>query len=115
MKKVNIDDLKRTGYEVPTMYEYKNYIILHLVIDEQIVNNKKLYTWLELYVNKSNYIYENIVQLLISFKYTNSEVIAIMNNYMFDPNDEKYKQEFDDLQNWRFKVKNSVKKHFNML
>ena len=45
--------------------------------------------------------YSNIVDALITYKYPNDKMTAIVNNYLLDPNDEEALQEFTQMQEWR--------------
>lgn len=114
-----IKSLTHTGLEVPKIVKINKkankFIIAPIVIEEQQVNNQKIYSWIELRVMEKNYNYNGVIDTLINLKYNLDEVLAIINNYMFDSSNEKYKKEFDELQEWRFIVKNIAKKHFNIL
>ena len=45
--------------------------------------------------------YSNLVDALITYKYPNDKMTAIVNNYLLDPNDEEALQEFTQMQEWR--------------
>ena len=45
--------------------------------------------------------YSNIVDALVTYKYPNDKMTAIVNNYLLDPTDEKALQEFTQMQEWR--------------
>lgn len=114
-----INSLIHSGTEVPELVKITknniNRIIVPIIIKETIENNQKLYSWLELPILEQDYNYETVIDTMINIKYNLSEVLAIINNYMLDSKNEKYKKEFEDLQEWRLIVKNSVKKHFNII
>ena len=48
-------------------------------------------------------------------KYNENEVIAIINNYLSEPKNTKYKKEFAELQEWRLTSKNYAKKLFGLI
>lgn len=90
---------------------------------------KKYYTYVPYIVSEDNgefvweyvvmpaykYGYDALVEALIEMKYNNNAVIAIMNNYLSEPKNAKYKKEFAELQDWRLTSKNYAKKHFGMI
>ena len=45
--------------------------------------------------------YSNLVDALITYKYPNDKMTAIVNNYLLDPTDEEALQEFNQMQEWR--------------
>ena len=53
--------------------------------------------------------YGKLVARLIREKYSQDEVEAIINNYLFDPQDETYRLEFSELQKYREECK--IKAH----
>lgn len=111
----NIDVLTHSGTSVPEIITTKNkngnvFLTVPIVISHE----NDVYTWLEISINKYKYTYESLVSTIIGLKYTNDEVTAIINNYLLEQTNEKYKDEFTELQLWRIQVKDWVKKHFNM-
>lgn len=110
MNKIAI--LTHSGTSVPEIITKKvngNTIkIVPVIMSEE----NGVYTWLELKVR--TYTYESLVSTIIGLKYTNDEITAIINNYLLEQTNEKYKDEFNELQLWRIQVKDWVKKHFNM-
>ena len=73
-----------------------------------------VYTWREISVRRSNYNYGGIVSELIGLAYSDTKMIAIINNYLLDPTDEEAKTEFDEMQKWRQFAKDESKKHFKL-
>lgn len=57
----------------------------------------------------SKYNYGGIVDALISYKYSNDRMQAIINNYLLDPDDDVSNQEFIEMQNWRSESKRIAK------
>ena len=56
--------------------------------------------------------YGQLVNQLIREKYSQSQVEAILNNYLNEPENEKYKQEFIALQSFRTECKEVAKIQF---
>lgn len=65
-------------------------------------------------LNPDNYNYGGLVDAIIGTKYNLSNCIAIIMNYVGDPSNETYKDEFTALQEWRMTAKIEARKHFNM-
>jgi hypothetical protein len=53
------------------------------------------------------FTYESIVSAIINQKYSSDEMQAIINNYLLD--NDAYKAEFDEMQNYRKKAKEIAK------
>ena len=64
---------------------------------------------------KEEQVYEQLVTTMIRSKYTQNAIEAIINNYLSDMNNEKYKKEFDDMQLFRKECKNNIKALINEL
>lgn len=60
-------------------------------------------------------LYEQLVTNLIRERYSQNAIEAIINNYLSDMNNEKYKKEFDDMQLFRKECKNNIKALINEL
>lgn len=73
-----------------------------------------VYTWREISVRRSNYNYGGIVSELIGLAYSDTKMIAIINNYLLDPTDEEAKTEFGEMQNYRKYAKSIAKELFSL-
>lgn len=62
---------------------------------------------------KEEQVYEQLVTTMIRSRYTQNAIEAIINNYLSDMDNEKYKKEFDDMQLFRKECKNNVKALIN--
>ena len=71
-----------------------------------------MYSWEYIPVSLEYYNYSGLVDVFIGLKYSLSQMIAIMNNYMFEPDRNKYREEFLEMQNWRNKAKELAKTFF---
>lgn len=108
------------GYTYPTTETRKiNYVTYKYVpfnvekIEHE--DGSVLYSWKYLCLKLVDYNYKGLVKEFIFREYEdNSDIIAILLNYMADPSNDKYKKEFDDLQECRKKAKKFAKKHFEM-
>lgn len=78
-----------------------------------IVKTDDVYTWNYVLVGPANYNYEGLIDSIIGIKYDLRAMLAILNNYLLEPKNKEYKQEFDDMQAWRLKAKQYAKEHFN--
>lgn len=57
----------------------------------------------------SGVVYEHCVNKLISAKYPSDKMQAIINNYLADPNNPSYINEFNAMQAWRKVAKQAAK------
>lgn len=76
-----------------------------------------IFSWRELRVRFQNLNYGGIVSALIDLKYSPSEMTAIINNYLLDPEDNDIKDEFMNMQEYRMYAKDVAKeiiKEFNL-
>jgi hypothetical protein len=84
-------------------------------LSEEKEEELTVYTWQYLMINANEYNYGKLVESIIELKYSSSEVIARLNNYISESDNEKYKREYEELASWRKQAKEYAKKHFNML
>lgn len=56
---------------------------------------------------------DNLIDAIVRTKYTQSMVEAIFSNYLGNMEDEQYKAEFEDFQNWRKEAKDIANDIFN--
>lgn len=64
---------------------------------------------IEFIIGPTEYCYDGLVNRLISYKYPNDKMQAIINNYLLDPDDDAVNQEFMEMQNWRSESKQIAK------
>lgn len=83
--------------------------ILQYAINIDVVENKDGYRWEQILVTKRNWEYGKIVDALISYKYPNDKMQAVINNYLLDPNDAYAIEEFNKMQAWRKEAKEIAK------
>lgn len=67
--------------------------------EEFIVEHKYCYSQVKLQLGKLNY--SSIVDAIISDKYPNDKMQAIINNYLLDPTDAESLAEFNEMQKYR--------------
>lgn len=64
------------------------------------------YSFREVFLLKSLYTYDNIVSVIITSEYSESQMTAIINNFLLDSSN---REEFDKMQNFRKFAKNTAK------
>lgn len=64
-----------------------------------------IYSWRELDIRRMYFNYSGLVSELVGVNYSDSEMTAIINNYLLDPEDEDVKREFVEMQECRKKSK----------
>lgn len=95
-----------------TKYTYAIYDIVDRCQKTKIVlinDIENLKDPIEFILGPTEYSYAGLVNKLVSYKYPNDKMQAIINNYLLDPNDESIKQEFIEMQNWRSESKQIAK------
>lgn len=60
-------------------------------------------------VNYEKYNYNGLVDTLISYKYPIDKMQAVINNYLLDPSDNTFVNEFKTMQQWRSDSKEIAK------
>lgn len=103
-----------SGLEYPTMVTKRYGRASMYYIPYDINENNGTYTYKYVSLGPDNYTYGGLVDAIIGTKYSLSNTLAIVINYMGDPKNKSYKAEFDELQEWRKFAKNEARKHFNM-
>lgn len=86
------------------------YMEVHYVISEQ--NGE--YTWTNILLKKSEHTYPVLVDAIIGLSYSLRETLAIIGNYLSNPKNPEYKQEFEEFQKVRKAAKDYAKKYFNI-
>ena len=65
-------------------------------------------------IKQSQHSYGGIVGALIEAKYSNDEMLAIINNYLLNPTDPEIKGKFETMQAWRVQAKVFAKSVLNI-
>lgn len=68
-------------------------------------NSPGIYSWRELDMKLANFNYGGLVSELVGIRYSDSEMTAVINNYLLDPEDEDAKREFAEMQQCRKEAK----------
>ena len=68
-----------------------------------------IYSWREISVKYLDFNYGGLVNALIELEYNQSEMTAIINNYLLDQEDDDVKAEFSKMQKYRKKSKEIAK------
>lgn len=95
-----------------TKYTYAIYDIIDRCQKTKIVSindTENLTDPIEFILGPTEYCYAGLVNKLVSYKYPNDRMQAIINNYLLDPNDDSANQEFIEMQNWRSESKKIAK------
>lgn len=108
-----------SGVELPKVFSnkrnYNYYKYIPFILNEEKQDELTVYTWKYIIMPIEEYGYNKLVEAVIELKYSNSEVIARLNNFISEPDNDKYKLEYEELTSWRKYAKEFSKKHFNML
>lgn len=106
-------DNRMTG-DKPTIEYYKIGDGERMKVPYDIVEiSPNIYEWRELDMKGSNFNYGGLVSELVGINYSDSEMTAIINNYLLDPDDEESKREFSEMQECRKKSKEIARRILN--
>ena len=117
MNKFNNDmDIQNiyTSIEKPKMVSKRYGRSTMYYVPYDIFENNGTYSYKYVPVIPDDYNYGGLVDAIIGVKYPLKECLAVINNYLFDPENEEYKMEFSEMQEWRKFAKLESRKHFNM-
>ena len=103
-----------TGVEQPSIVYKRFGRSTMYYVPYNITEEAGTYTYRYVPVNPSNYNYGGLVDAIIGVKYPLKEALAVINNYLYDPENEKYIAEFHEMQKWRQFAKDESKKHFKL-
>jgi hypothetical protein len=108
------------GYDYPStetrMINGNIFTYVPINVKERVMDDgTTLYSWEYLDVKANDYNYKGLVNAIIWRKYNIIDTIAIIMNYMDEPDNEKYVKEFEDFQKYRKFAKDFSKSHFNMV
>lgn len=67
------------------------------------------YEWDSYDIPLGKFTYEGIIDELITYKYPNDKMQAVINNYLLEPENEEYITAFSEMQSWRKEAKEIAK------
>lgn len=108
------------GYTYPSIerriVNYIHYVYVPINIEQVTLDDGQiLFKWEYIDIKSHEYNYKGLIKALIWRKYDISDTIAIMMNYMCDPNNKDYVKDFNDFQSYRKEVKEFAKNHFERI
>lgn len=103
-----------SGVEIPKMVTKRFNRSSMYFVPYNINEDNGTYTYNYVSLPPENYNYGGLVDAIIGTKYSLSNVIAIVINYIGDSTNDEYNKEFNELQEWRKFAKRESRKHFNM-
>lgn len=106
--------IEYTSNEKPVMISKRYGRSTRYYIPYGIVENDGVYTCKYVSLKPDYYNYGGLVDAIISMKYEMKDEMAIVNNYLLNPENESYVMEYNDFQTWRQFAKSEAKKHFNL-
>lgn len=81
-----------------------------IAIDISAVPDGFIYDTVEVAPERFNY--EGVVDAIVSHKFPNDKMQAVINNYLLDSTDDQAIREFRDMQYWRAEAKNIAREIF---
>lgn len=111
----NIDiNITHTSSDKPKLLALRHGRSTKYYIPYNITKVAETYEFKYVLVTPENYNYGGMVDAIIYTKYDSKDVTAVLINYVGDPTNEKYKAEFDELQEWRLFAKMEAREHFGI-
>ena len=68
-----------------------------------------MYQYDSIMVEYGRWDYGGIIDALVTYKYPNDKMQSVINNYLLEPDNAEYIQEFNDMQAWRKEAKEIAK------
>ena len=67
------------------------------------------YKWEQVHLTEERWDYGGIIDALVTYKYPNDKMQAVINNYLLEPENEEYVKAFNEMQSWRKEAKEIAK------
>ena len=93
----------------PLVESYNLSGIVHYDINIDVQPIEGGYRWEQVGLTKERWDYGGIIDALVTFKYPNDKMQSVINNYLLEPDNAEYIQEFNDMQAWRKEAKEIAK------
>ena len=78
-------------------------------INIDVVQEGEMYKWEQVNVPIEKWNYSGVVDALVQYKYPIDKMLAVINNYLLDPEDAYAIDEFNKMQAWRKEAKEIAK------
>ena len=83
--------------------------VITYFINMNVFFNGNMYEYDPVEVKYEQWNYGGIVDALVTYKYPNDKMQSVINNYLLEPDNAEYIQEFNDMQAWRKEAKEIAK------
>lgn len=80
--------------------------------DIKYIRASKKYEFERIELAPGHFNYANMVSAIIEDRYSKDNMDAVVNNYLCEPEDETYAEEFKKMQEWRAHAKEVAKSYF---
>lgn len=102
-----------TGESYPTIVEERiNRKTMRYIPYEISKDETGMYSWRYVPVAPNKFNYGGVIETIVYLKYDYNAVMAILSNYLLDPDEEGVKEEFLEFQNWRKYAKSIAREIF---
>ena len=78
-------------------------------VNWNVIYNGELYVYDQVEIEFNKWNYSGVVDALVTYKYPNDKMQAVINNYLLEPENEEYIRAFDEMQTWRKEAKEIAK------
>ena len=93
----------------PLVESYNISGIVHYDINIDVHPIEGGYHWEQVSLTKEKWNYGGIIDALVTYKYPNDKMQAVINNYLLEPENEEFVTAFNEMQDWRREAKEIAK------
>ena len=99
-----------TGNNIPNIVDkYTKRGVNYKAVNFNINEVEYGYEWDSVELPVIRWDYGGIIDALVTYKYPNDKMQAVINNYLLEPDNEEYIIAFNEMQAWRKKAKEIAK------
>ena len=85
------------------------YATRRYAVNIDIYYDNGIYEWERVEIPAGRFDYGGIIDALVTYKYPNDKMQAVINNYLLEPENEEYITAFSEMQAWRKEAKGIAK------
>ena len=99
-----------TGNNIPNIVDkYTKRGVNYRAINFNVQEVEYGYEWDSVELLSIQFDYSGIIDALITYKYPNDKMQAVINNYLLEPENEEFVTAFNEMQAWRREAKEIAK------
>ena len=99
-----------TGNNIPNIVDkYTKRGVNYRTINFNVKEVEYGYEWDSVEIQGTKWDYGGIIDAIVTYKYPNDKMQAVINNYLLEPENEEYIRTFNEMQTWRKEAKEIAK------